>query len=226
MKKDILLKAGAITAPIIFSLVFLTTGAMAEPYGWSPNVDNSWGGPPTCTDSKPDKAPIQLPPNHSLLGAPAKNEVRVWWHKVPGATGYNIYYGLSPHNYIFSAPDLPDTDRYYVGHLTAGRYYFAVQAKRGCAAGNLSNELWSVPGGRRLSTGGVTNNFVPARTAAPTPTVAAPEPTAVEAVQGVEEYQPPVVQENPPAVNPNPFVPLPTPKPLNFWQKLLRIFIK
>ena len=223
-----LLKAGAITAPIIFSLALLATQVHAEPYGWSPNVDNSWGGTPACTDAKPDKNPILLQPNHSVLGSPASGEVRLIWHKVPGATGYNVYYGLSPHNYIFSAPDLPDTDRYNVGHLTGRRYYFAVQAKKGCAAGGLSNEWWGTPGGVSFNTGGV-SNFVPGNNSVlPQTEVIPPTPTVATAVQGVSEEQT-TMEPNyyeAPAENPNPFVPTPTPKPLSWWQKILKIFIK
>lgn len=223
---------GVLAAPVIFSLVFLVTTVNAEPYGWSPNVDNSWGGTPTCTDSKPDKAPILLQPNHSLLGRPSAGEVRLFWHKVPGATGYNVYYGLSPHNYIFSAANLPDTDRFNVRHLTARRYYFAVQAKKGCAASNLSNEWWGVPGGGGgSSTGGggvlgVATGFTPVKRQV-FPTLQPEEETEVTTpqVQGVEEYQQPQVYEqptSPPVGNPQPFVPQPTPKPLSFWQRLLK----
>jgi hypothetical protein len=81
----------------------------AEPYGWSPQVDFSNQGPPKCTDSKPDKAPILLQPNHPVLPKkPKKGEVVLYWHRVPGATGYNVYYGLTPKNYIFSAPNVGD----------------------------------------------------------------------------------------------------------------------
>ena len=113
----------------------------AEPYGWSPQTDFSNQGAPSCSDSKPDKEPILLQPNHPVLPKkPKKGEVVLYWHKVPGATGYNIYYGLSPKNYIFSAPNIGDTNNFTVGYLPNKVFYFAVQAKKGCAAGALSKE--------------------------------------------------------------------------------------
>ena len=223
MKKFSLL-TGVLTTPVIFSLVVFVASVSAEPYGWSPDVDNSWKGPPTCTDAKPDKAPILLQPNHPLLPKGKKGEIRLFWHKVPGATGYNVYYGLSPRNYIFSAVNIGDTDNFTVGHLNGRRYYFAVQAVKGCAASDLSNEWWGVSGG---GTGGVQGTgFTPVRkTIVPQPTAAEePEVTEAPAVQGTSEEVPPVEQYQAPE-NPKPFVPTPTPK-LSFWQRLLRIFFK
>lgn len=192
------LKKASLTVFSIFLLSFLLVSqAWAEPYGWSPNVDNSWGGPPTCTDAPPDKAPILLQPNHPVF--PKANEpgaVRLFWHKVPGATGYNVYYGLSPRNYIFAAPDLGDTDNFTVRGLANRTYYFAVQAKKGCAAGELSNE-WSGRAGGSIYQLAAAPGFVPVTdTILPKtgtgdgldedlPPTITPEPTDVSEVEGI-----------------------------------------
>lgn len=134
----------------------------AEPYGWSPQVDFSNQGPPACTDAKPDKAPILLQPNHPVLPKkPKKGEVVLYWHKVPGATSYNVYYGLSPRNYIYSAVNIGDIGNFTVGYLPNKNFYFAVQALNGCAAGTLSHEWSARPGG-----GGYAGNPVLGTTAA------------------------------------------------------------
>jgi hypothetical protein len=147
MKKT-LLKIGILTSPFLFLLTGVVGQVKAEPYGWSPQVDFSNQGPPKCTDAKPDKAPILLQPNHPVLPKkPKKGEVVLYWHRVPGATGNNVYYGLSKKNYIFSAPDIGDTDNFTIRYLPNRLFYFAVQAKRGCAASALSNEWAARPAG-------------------------------------------------------------------------------
>ncbi|KKS96070.1 MAG: hypothetical protein UV73_C0012G0098 [Candidatus Gottesmanbacteria bacterium GW2011_GWA2_43_14] len=224
MKKFTFL-SGVLATPVIFSLLFLVATVRAEPYGWSPDVDNSGGGPPSCSDTKPDKAPILMQPNHPLLPRGKAGEVRLFWHKVPGANSYNVYYGLSPSNYIFSAINIGDIDNFTVGQLTARRYYFAVQARNGCAASDLSNEWAGTPvglgGGVGTALTSVSNTFEPE----PTVVEEEPEATVAPEVQGLTEEVPPVEEYQPPA-NPNPFVPTPTPKPLSFWQRLLRIFFR
>jgi hypothetical protein len=143
-------------AASIVSLLLINAGsAFAEdrPYGWSPQTDFSNQGPPTCGNSNPDKAPALLQPNHPILPKKAKGgEVVLYWHKVPGANNYSVYYGFSPKNYIFSAPDVGDTDNLVVRFLPNKIMYFSVQARNGCAAGPLSRE-WAVrPGsGRYIS---------------------------------------------------------------------------
>ena len=231
--KKALLKIGVAVSPFLFLLGSIVGKVQAEPYGWSPNVDNSWGGTPTCTDAKPDKAPILLQPNHPSLPQPKESgAIRLQWIKVPGATGYNVYYGLSPKNYIFTARDLPDTDNFTVSHLGSRTYYFAVQAIKGCAASSLSNEWAARPGG----TGFVSTTalgFVPVQRRATSAvsgvtSYTPPEPTAAAEVQGVTAepiqgtaYEAPTQPQYIPPVAP--VAPKPTPKP-NLWQLILRFF--
>lgn len=223
---------------IVFPLIFLLAGVVqvkAEPYGWSPDVDNSWKGPPSCGDQKP-KAPILYQPNHPLLPkATGKGQIRLQWTKVPGATGYNIYYGFSPKNYIYTAADVGDADWYTVNFLANKTYYFAVQAKQGCAAGPLSNEWYGRPGGGgyylasansyaytpiKKKVAGIASTTVSVPAVIPTA-----EPTVAPEVQGITtestqpEYQPPVEEPIAPKA-----VPTVAPKPKSFWQTLLSIF--
>ncbi len=209
----------------------------AESYGWSPQVDFSNQGPPKCTDSKPDKAPILLQPNHPVLPKKAKKgEVVLYWHKVPGATSYNVYYGLSPKNYIFSAPNVGDTNNFTVGFLPNKLFYFAVQAVKGCAAGGLSKEWSARPGG-----GGYVSPVLGAFKASPIRRTTTPSvgqsggvkvvvPTVAQ-VKGVQtektqpNYQPPVYQ--PPVKNTNnnlqPVAPVTPSKPKGFFESILSI---
>lgn len=217
-------KIAVALTPFLFAFVFLAFSVRAEPYGWSPNVDHSAS---VCTDPKPDKAPILMQPNHPALPRGGANEIRLFWHKVPGANGYHVYYGLSPGNYIYSAADIVDTDNFTVAGLSRRKYYFAVQAKKGCAASDLSNEWWGIPGGGTLNGGNsfTASGFTPVNNTS----FVEEEPATVPApaVEGIEQYQEPIFQPTqPPVGNPNPFVPTPTPKPLSFWQKLLRAIFK
>jgi hypothetical protein len=235
MKRSFL-KIGIIASPILFLLVGFVGVVKAEPYGWSPNVDNSWGGPPKCTDAKPDKAPILLQPNHPVLPKKAKaGEVVLYWHKVPGATSYNVYYGLSPKNYIFSAPDIGDTNNLVVRFLPNKKFYFAVQARKGCAASNMSNE-WAVrPGaGGYIVLGAATGKTVKKVTTSQpssnrTVTTILPTsvpPTSAPAVKGVETgpQQQEVVQpqQYTPPVAPKAAQPA-KPKPKGFFETILSI---
>lgn len=142
------------TMKIKFLLVLLVIAAFsvapvkALDYGTSPDPVKPWEGLPICYEVKP-KPPILYEPNNPAIQR-AKNpgEIRLQWTKVPQATGYNIYFGLSPRNYIYSASvDGRDTDNYTVRFLGNRTYYFAVQSKTGCAAGILSNEWLGRPGG-------------------------------------------------------------------------------
>lgn len=147
MKRNFL-KIGIAVSPILFLATILVGQVKAEnPYGWSPQTDFSNQGPPVCTNQKP-KAPILYQPNHPLLAkAKGKGQIRLQWTRVPDATGYNVFYGLSPKNYIYSVPSLPNTDNYTVSFLANKKYYFAVSANAGCAGSSLSNEWWGRPGG-------------------------------------------------------------------------------
>lgn len=230
------------TGILIFPLFFLLVGVVkvkAEPYGWSPNVDNSWQGPPTCTDAKPDKAPILLQPNHPALPQKPKNgEVVLYWHRVPGATGYNIYYGLTPKNYIFSAPDIGDTNNFTVRFLPNKLFYFVVQAKKGCAASGLSKEWAARPGGTGFASTIVLGTF-------PGTPIKRKTPSSVGQTNGVTVVVPTVSQSNKnaqvkgvqaepteptyqaPAYKPQVAVanvPTPTPKPKGFFAKVLSFF--
>lgn len=227
--KDKVLK---IELSVLVFLFFLTAGTgivYAEPYGWSPNVDNSWQGAPKCTDPKPDKAPVLLEPNHPVLPKkPKAGEVVLYWHRTPGAENYNVYYGLTPKNYIFSAPDIGNTDNFTVRFLANKVYYFAVQAKKGCAASSLSQE-WKVrPGVGRFVAGNVQGVGVKAvqRTTVPTykqtpsagnvGTTTTVISTPVPAVQGAQTGRTGAgAVEQPTPV---------TPKPKSLWEKILSIF--
>lgn len=242
--KNKLIKIGILVIP----LFYLSAGAVtvkAEPYGWSPQVDFSNQGPPVCTDSKPDKAPVLLQPNHPVLPKkPKKGEIVLYWHKVPGATGYNIYYGLSPRNYIFSVPDIGDSSNYTIGYLPNKVIYIAVQAKNGCAAGAMSKEWTARPG-----SGGYISPILGTFTGTPirkttTPSYGQPDGVTVVVptvsqydnnaqVKGVqtEQTQPtfraPVYQ--PPANDttnnmPPPAVPVAPAKPKNVLQWVLSLF--
>src|SRR3989338_311156 len=206
----------------------------AESYGWSPQVDFSNQGPPKCTDSQPDKAPSLLQPNHPVLPKKAKNgEVVLYWHKVPGATGYNIYYGLTPKNYIYSAVNIGDTGNFTVGYLPNKTFYFAVQALKGCAAGALSQEWSGRPGGVGYSANnsvlGLSYNVVPVRK----PVVEAEvmgvdiEPRLGDANQ--QENTVAVAYEPPPQEIQPTAIPSPVTQPVkktNLWQNILSIFFK
>lgn len=238
--KDLLMKYTSLKigiSLILFSvfLVVVVPTVKAESYGWSPQTDFSNQGPPTCTDPKPDKNPILFQPNHPALPQPKnKGEVRLQWFKIPGSTGYNVYYGLSPKNYIFTARDLPDTNNFTVSYLGSRTYYFAVQAKKGCAASGLSNEWAARPGGAGFASttalgfvpvqrqtqavAGVTDyNPPPATVGEPEVQGTTIEPTQPETYQQpaqIDTYQPPPVA---------PIVPKPAPK-LSLWQKILKFF--
>lgn len=229
-------KAKSISIIVILLLAVIAVSARdvkAAEYGWSPQVDFSNQGPPKCTDSKPDKAPILLQPNHPVLPKKAKKgEVVLYWHKVPGATGYNIYYGLSPKNYIFSAPNIGDTNNFTVGFLPNKLFYFAVQAVKGCAAGSLSKEWAARPGG-----GGYVSPVLGAFKATPIKrtvpqvgqsgvTSAVPQVKGIQAPTAQPTYQPPVYQ--PPVKNTNnnlqPAVPVTPAKPKGLLEFVLSLF--
>lgn len=231
--KSSFLKIGILVLFVFISLFIVANQAKAEPYGWSPDVDNSWKGPPTCTGEKPG-TPILYQPNHPLLPkAKGKGEIRLQWTKVSGATGYNIYYGLSPRNYIFSVPNLGDTDNFTVGGLANRIYYFAVQAKKGCVTGALSNEWGARPGKGGYSVT-VLGSSVPVRktvrtpvtTVSPVQEVPSATPTKTSDIKGViNKPTQPVYQPLPTvAYQPTVPIPTPTPKPKGFLQSILSIF--
>lgn len=132
---------------LLIVVAFSVAPVKAVEYGTGTDPVKPWEGLPVCNDSKP-KVPVLYEPNNPVLQK-AKNpgEIRLQWTKVPGASGYNVYFGLSSRNYIFSAVDLGDTDNYTVKFLGNRTYYFAVQTKSGCARGPLSNEWAARPGG-------------------------------------------------------------------------------
>lgn len=121
--------------------------AFAEPYGWSPDTDNSDNGPPVCSETF-TRQPVLYQPNHFLLPkAKNRGELRLWWHPTDEASSYNIYYGLTPGNYIFAARELGngETNNFTLEYLANKKYYFVVQANKGCAAGPRSNEWMGKP---------------------------------------------------------------------------------
>lgn len=228
--KNLHLKIGIVVLAFIVLFVGIKP-AKAEPYGWSPSVDNSWQGAPKCTDAKPDKAPILLQPNHPALPKkPKKGEVVLYWHKVPGATGYNVYYGLSSKNYIFSVPDVGDTNNFTVAFLPNKIFYFAVQAKSGCAAGSLSQEWKSRPGLGGYSVLGASTG-VPIVRAYTTPrqgnTQTTYLPTTVPEVKGVETNVNTNTNYQPQQPNTQPSVPSAAkpvkPKAKGFFETILSI---
>ncbi|OGG00164.1 hypothetical protein A2Y99_02305 [Candidatus Gottesmanbacteria bacterium RBG_13_37_7] len=119
----------------------------AEPYGWSPSTDNSGGGAPQCTETYTQQA-VLYEPNHWLLPkAQNRGEIRLWWHPTTEASNYNIYYGLTPGNYIYAVANVGSnqTNNYTVQYLQNKKYYFAIQANKGCGAGPISNEWMGRP---------------------------------------------------------------------------------
>lgn len=237
--KNICFKIAFIISPFLLVGLLFTQQVKAEPYGWSPNTDNSWQGPPKCGDSKPG-SPILYQPNHPVLPQPKLNgQVRLQWTKVSEASGYNIYYGLSPNNYIYTVTDLPgEAETYTVSLLASKTYYFAVQAKKGCAAGPLSNAWAARPKGagnyvgsatayipvrRTASTTvlGSTTKVVPTQTQLSTVPPVSPEVRgASTVVQPTVKFQPPVVATRPPVKA----IPTPIPKPKGFLQSILSLF--
>lgn len=232
MKKKFI-KLGLLSSPLLLIILGLAGPVKAEPYGWSPNVDNSWQGPPKCGDSAP-KAPILYEPNHRLLPkAKEKGAIRLQWTKVPDASNYSVFYGLTPKNYIYSAADVGDTNNFTVRFLANKKYYFAVTAKAGCAGSPKSNEWVGRPGGGGVSL--AASGFTPVKrvvrkvattpdtvTNPSTPDVTIPvvvQPTNPPVVQGAETYQPQqqTVQEPPPAV------PLAPKKQKGFFESILSV---
>lgn len=164
MRKVSKTQAG-VTLVSVLSFLALAAPVLAYDYGGQPNLDNSWKGLPVCAEAKP-KAPILYEPNNPVLPqAKGAGRVRLQWTKVPGATGYNVYYGLTPKNYIYSAPNLGngDTDNFTVGALGNRAYYFAVQTKGSCATSTTSNEWIGRPNGGGYSL--VASGFRPVQTA-------------------------------------------------------------
>lgn len=145
MKKSLVSFSGLLS--LSFILVFLATPVNAEPYGWSPDVNAGNKDNVLCTGEKP-KAPVLYQPNHPAFPQPTgSGQVRVQWTKVPGVTGYHVYYGLSPNNYIYSVRNLnSESESITIGGLGNRSYYFAVQSKKDCATGPLSNEWGGRPG--------------------------------------------------------------------------------
>lgn len=235
------MKDKVLKTELIVLLFFLTAGAgnvYAEPYGWSPNVDNSWKGPPSHVGPKIDKAPIIMLQNFatSIQGGPAiagqpSGAIGLRWHKVPGVTSYNIYYGLSPKNYIYSAIDIGDTDNFTLRYLANKIYYIAIQAKNGYSVSDLSNEFAVRPGrgGGLVAAAGFTpvkkNTLGVQKTLGTTSQYTQP-PVEIKpkgSVEGTDTTAPTTnigsTQQT------TPYTPPPAPpKPKSWWQKILSIF--
>ena len=203
---------------VIASVVFAPQ-VFAEAYGWSPEVNSGSKKTAACTDEKL-KAPILYEPNHPALPrAKGAGQVRLQWTKVPGANGYNVYYGLTPRNYIYSVRDLPDSsDSYTIGGLANRNYYFAVQTKKGCAAGPFSKEWGGRPNGGGFLTAAV--GAVPLQRTT-TPIKATP---AAPLVQPKVQPSAPVVLPAPRTVTPPPAAaPAPT-KQVGFFESIGNFF--
>ena len=222
--KNTLLKIGIVVSPLLF-FVLAAGPVKAEPYGWSPSVDNSWQGPPTCGDAQP-KAPILYQPNHPLLPRATKpGEVRLNWIDTESdVADHNVYIGLSPKNYIQTAINVGRTNNFTVRFLANKTYYFAVQAKKGCAASKLSNEWSGRPGGGYTTVLGAASGYVPVTVTAPAIGEPVVEPTAEPTEASVQGVQAEPTTYQAPLYNP-PTLPVrtvtPTPKPRNWLQNLI-----
>jgi len=225
MKKVFIYAVSLSTALLMFLVAVYPV--FAESYGWSPDTSVK---PPTskvCTDVPLVDSPVLFQPNHPLLPkAKGKGEVRLVWTKVPGANNYNVYYGLSPKNYIYAAPDVGDSDNYTVKALANRTYYFAVQAMKGCAAGPLSNEWPGRPtyGGSTLAAidfAPVQRQKVMGETTDTEPVYTPPEPDEDEFNAPASTFRPTAEEsEQPSDIIP----PAALPKPKGFLNWLLSLF--
>lgn len=238
------IKSFSTLAVLFIAAVFLFAADVnAEPYGWSPNVDNSWQGTPKCTESGPKQPILYQPNNPALPKAKGKGQIRLQWTKVPEASNYSIFYGLSPKNYIYSAPDIGDTDNFTISYLANKIYYFAVSAKKGCASSGLSNEWGGRPGGggyylaaapgftvvRKAVPKTVAQNSGPALAYVP-PVVIDQQKPEVKGTSDVNTVTRPTAKKEQmvveqPKAKPNTAVyPTPTPKSKSWWESFLGIF--
>ncbi len=202
-----LVAASVVSAPQVF----------AEAYGWSPDVNEGSKKTAVCTDEKL-KAPILYEPNHPAFPRPTgAGQVRLQWTKVPGASGYNVYYGLSPRNYIYAVRDLPDSSTSYtISRLAGKNYYFAVQTKKGCAAGPFSNEWGARPNGGGFLTAAVGAAPLQRTT---TPVVNYQTPTAPLVPPRVQQPSAPAVP------TPRVVVPPVAPKQPGFFESIANFFL-
>lgn len=239
MKRKIF-NTGIILTPVFLVLTLFISQVRADdhPYGWSPDLSGGPKGPPACTDAKPDKPPVLLQPNHPILPKKAKaGEIVMYWHKVPGANGYNIYYGFSPNNYIYSAADIGDTDNFTIRFLQNRVYYFAIQAKSGCAASGLSNAWAARPGSSQYYSGSINYNSRSVLGSTTTSLIRKRAPIVAEdtivvptsiptepSVQGISVENNPIDTPLPVYQPPADVLPIApavvTPKPKSFWDNL------
>jgi hypothetical protein len=182
----------ALLTLIVISSSALVNSVVAQ-YGSSSSSSSSTSNistpsAPSCDNEKPG-TPILFEPHHPLFGDEKKlGEVTLHWTKAERATSYNILYGLSPRNYIYSALQIGNgnTTTYSVAGLNPSKtYYFTVQANNGCKPGGLSNE-WGANAGNFFAAsapmdvlGAKTKKTLTTKTAAQlTPSITA-EPTTV-----------------------------------------------
>ena len=193
MKKVLAVSLGILVLSVV--LLFKTSTVYAEAYGWSPDVNKSTTETPGVCGPGTSVAPILYQPNHPALPQPTgAGQIRLQWTKVPGASGYIVYYGLSPKNYIYSVQLSSSSESYTIGYLANKTYYFTVRSKSGCAVGAASKEWGARPNGGGAFITKAAVGAVPLQRTT-TPSFVAPKQVPAE----TEVTAPPVVAPRAPA---------------------------
>jgi hypothetical protein len=138
------MRKSALLTSILFSAIFLfSVNSVSAEYGSSSSTGSTSTGLPSCNSEIPAR-PVLYQPNHPVFGvAPKTGEVYLRWTKADRANKYQIFYGYSSRNYVYSVTDTGDVNDYTIKGLNPGMtYYFAIKAINGCRPSEFSNE-WS-----------------------------------------------------------------------------------